>query len=343
MLVLLSLIGLAAITLVCISLLKTYYHLPPKELKRRARGGDPLAKGLYRAAAYGLSLKLLLWGLIGVASALFFVLLNRSVAAAWQAFIWSVVLIGAGFAWLPHGRVTRLSVRLANWLAPFVSLVLQYVHPLLDRLGSFIRKYRPVRIHTGLYQKDDLVELISRQQVQADNRIAAQELQIALHALTFGDKSVRDYLTPRRIVKMVSAADTVGPILMGELHGSGHSRFPVFQDKPENIVGTLYLRDMIEASTGGRVADIMSRRVYYVHEDRPLHDALQAFLKTKHHLFIVVNSFEEYVGIITIEDVLEQIIGRPIVDEFDQYDSLRAVAQRQAAAEHAGHGNKVVE
>lgn len=343
MLVFLYLIGLAALTLLGISLQKTYYQVPPKELKRRARSGDPLAKGLYRVVAYGMSLKLLLWGLIGISSALFFVLLTSSVASTWQAFVWSALLIGAGFAWLPHGRVTQLGTRLAAWLTPVVALALQYTHPLLDRVAGFIRRHRPVRLHTGLYQKDDLVELIQNQQVQADNRIAAEELQIALHALTFGDKNIRDHLTPRRVVKMVSAADTVGPILMGELHGSGHSRFPVFQDTPENIVGTLYLRDMIEASSGGRVRDIMSKRVYYVHEDRPLYDALQAFLRTKHHLFIVVNAFEEYVGVVTIEDVLEQIIGKPIVDEFDQYDSLRAVAQRQAAKERTDRSDKMVE
>jgi Mg2+/Co2+ transporter CorC len=50
-----------------------------------------------------------------------------------------------------------------------------------------------------------------------------------------------------------------------------------------------------------------------------------------------VNDFEEYVGILTMEDVLEQIIGKPIVDEFDQYDDLRAVAAKTAQVEHKAH------
>jgi CBS domain containing-hemolysin-like protein len=52
---------------------------------------------------------------------------------------------------------------------------------------------------------------------------------------------------------------------------------------------------------------------------------------------IVVNSFEEYIGIVTIEDVLEQIVGKQIVDEFDQYDDLRAVAAKAAAKDHKKH------
>ncbi|QQS69160.1 CBS domain-containing protein [Candidatus Saccharibacteria bacterium] len=79
----------------------------------------------------------------------------------------------------------------------------------------------------------------------------------------------------------------------------------------------------------------MRRKVTYVHEDFTLYQTLQAFIKTKQHLFIVVNSFEEYVGIITIEDVLERVIGKLIVDEFDRYDDLRAVAAAAAKKDHA--------
>nr|MBP7806933.1 CBS domain-containing protein [Candidatus Saccharibacteria bacterium] len=74
--------------------------------------------------------------------------------------------------------------------------------------------------------------------------------------------------------------------------------------------------------------------VLYLHESQNLYEALTAMLKTKHHLFIVVNSFEVLVGIITLEDVIEQIIGKPIIDEFDEYDDLRAVAARQAQTIH---------
>ncbi len=59
--------------------------------------------------------------------------------------------------------------------------------------------------------------------------------------------------------------------------------------------------------------------------------------KTHRQLYVVVNSFEEYVGIITIEDILETILGTSIIDEFDQYDDLRAVAARAAKKDHKNH------
>ncbi len=338
---LLFIIFLAGVTLLSISLQKTYNQVSPKELKRRARQQDPWAKVLYRAAAYGVSLRILLWLFIGLSGGAFFVTLARYVDSTFLAVVGSAVLIWFGFLWLPESRVTRFSSRFAATVTPALELLLRYVHPVFGRIGSFIERHRPVRIHTGLYQKDDLVDLINQQQVQIDNRITQEELELASHALVFGDKLVRDHLTPRRVVKMVSVGDSIGPVLMGELHNSGHSRFPVFQDKTDEIVGTLYLRDLVDVKKGGYVRDVMKSTVYYVHEERPLHDALQAFLKTKHHLFIVVNSFEEYVGVITIEDVLEQIIGKPIIDEFDQYDDMRAVARRHAAEDSKNRENVV--
>jgi len=124
---------------------------------------------------------------------------------------------------------------------------------------------------------------------------------------------------------------------MSDLHTSGLSRFPVYDGKKDNIVGILYLHDLVGTKRTGTVQGIMSTKLTYVHEDFSLYQTLQAFIKTKQHLFVVVNSFEEFVGIITIEDVLEQMIGKLIVDEFDKYDDLRSVAAAAAKKEHHEH------
>ena len=81
----------------------------------------------------------------------------------------------------------------------------------------------------------------------------------------------------------------------------------------------------------------MRHDVYYINEQQTLDHALQAFIKTKHHLFIVVNEFEDVVGVLSAEDVIEQIIGKPMLDEFDQYDDLREVAKRTARQKHDAH------
>jgi CBS domain containing-hemolysin-like protein len=121
---------------------------------------------------------------------------------------------------------------------------------------------------------------------------------------------------------------------MTELHESGFSRFPVYDQSQNDIVGMLMLRNLINAKHGGTVKDYCKKDLQYIHEDQDLYSALAAMLKTQQHLFIVVNSFEEYVGVIGLEDVLEQLIGLQIVDEFDSHDNMREVAARMAQFEH---------
>lgn len=328
---------LAVLSLLFISLQRGYRSLPAKELKKRAREGDEIAIGLYRAVGYGHSLHSILWLLVISSCSLLFV----SVAAGmpfWIASLVTASIIFLGFVWLPVRQTNRINTRFAHLMAPVFAGLLNYLHPLLDRIHGFVRRHMPLTLHTGLYDKTDLIDLLERQQVQADSRIAKEELDIAYNALIAGEKLVRDIMIPRRVVSMINADEPVGPILLTEVHGSGHSRYPVYDGKKDNIVGTVYLRDLMRAKEGGRVSDVMRPGdVCYIHEEQSVVEALQAILKTRRHLFIVVNSFEEYVGVITIEDVLENIIGRPIVDEFDRYEDLRAVAARDARKEHKEH------
>jgi CBS domain containing-hemolysin-like protein len=327
---------LGGLTLLAISLQRTYGHVPEKELKRRARSGDSFAEGLHRAAAYGASLRALLWLLVVVFAAVFFMYVSRH-TATWFALTAIGLVVWFGFVWLPANEASKASTWLAMRIAPLFAWILQWLHPILNGMASLLRRYRPVRVHTGIYDKYDLIQLFERQEVQADNRIDKATLEITRHALAFGDKAVEDILTPRRVVKSVNVEETVGPVLMTELHASGFSRFPVYEGKQNNMVGVLYLRDLVNAKSGGLIRKIMHPQVCFVHEDQSLHEALQAILKTHQHLYVVVNSFEEYVGVVTIEDILEEIVGKQIIDEFDQYEDMRAVAAIHAQKDHQNH------
>lgn len=332
----LGIIVLAALTLLMISLQRSYGSLPLRELRKRARGGDMVAATLFKAAAYGSSLRALLWALIiGFGSLLFLVVSKET--ATWFALVTIGFVLWFGFVWLPAHEATRVGVWLAQRLAPLFAKLLEHVDPLLKKISRFSTKHRPVSVHTGLYDVEDLQDLFARQKVQSDSRINQDVLSIVEQALSFGDKKVSDIVVPRRVVKTVSAEDTIGPLLLDDLHKSGYSRFPVFEGNQTNVVGVLFLKRAVRAKAGGSIRKSMNTQVCYIHEDQPLTEALAAILKTHQQLFIVINSFEEYVGIVTIEDVLEAAIGKQIVDEFDEYENLRAVAAKMAAKEHAQH------
>jgi len=326
----------AALLLIDLALLKTYQHVPALELKRLARRGDATAAIFYKPVAYGVSLQILLWFVAGLALAGSVLLIAHSVPGL-VAFLLVVLLVWVSFVWIPAGKLTKGGLWAARRAAPVIAWILERIHPLLARASAFVRSHRPVTIHTGLYQKSDLADLLIKQKNQIDNRIAPGEIDLLTHALSFGDKLVLDVLIPKRVVVSVNAEEAIGPSLMDELHKSGHSRFPVYEGKRDNVVGILYLRDLITTKKTGKVKDLMKSRLSYVHEDFTLYQTLQAFITTKQHLFLVVNSFEEFTGIITIEDVIEQIVGKVIVDEFDNYDDLRAVAVKAAQKEHVEH------
>ncbi len=327
---------LMLVALVIIALNRTYRVYPFTELKRQARSGDPLAKALFRANAYGANLEFLLWVVIIIVLVVSFALLDKIVPAI-LAFILEVGMVGLGLLFIPSANLTRIGTYLVLWTTPVVVWGLEISRPVLDRLGKFAHNYQQITVHTGLFERDDLLALLDRQKDQPDSRIPHEELDLLIHALTFGEKSVYDCMVPRREVRTVSAEESISPVVIRELHDSGYSRFPVHGEKNEQFIGTLYLKDLINLKATGKVKDVMEHAVYYVHEEYPLEQALHAFLKTKHHLFIVVNRFEEYVGIITIEDVLEQILGCKIIDEFDAYDDLRSVAADHARHEHKTH------
>lgn len=327
----------AAASVSLVAVYRVYGHTSLKELKRRARQGDELAALLYRPASYGLSNAVFLVSLAVVSGYIALALLNAALGS-WLTGLVVIVLGLAGAVFVQsNGGANRVSVWLARRLSPAIGWLLERLHPLFNRAAHIIRRILPVRIHTGVYDKEDLAQLLEAQKTQPYNRIDAGEIELLIHALQFGDKTVEQTLVPKRIVKTVSQQDTIAPVLLGELHGTGHSRFPVYDGKKDNIVGVLYLRDLLDTKQSGSVSSFMRTPVRYIHEEATLYEALQIFLKTKQHLFVVVNSFEEYVGILTIEDVLEQVIGSQIVDEFDQHDDLRAVAARIAQDEHKAH------
>ncbi|HSH18539.1 MAG TPA: CBS domain-containing protein [Candidatus Saccharimonadales bacterium] len=329
---------LLGIALFGILMRKTYDYMPYKELKRQARQDDPVAKQLYRAVAYGADLRLLLWAVIGLSAAGGFVLFV-AVAPPLLAFMAVAGLLWYGFVWMPAAPISSIGARMVVAVTPLVAKVLGLSHPLLNWVTRITEPKRAGMYHTGLYEREDLIAFLELQREMADSRIDDAEIDMAIHALTFGDRLVHEVMIPKRAVKMVRADETVGPILMDELHDSGYSRFPVYERQQDTISGILYLRDLLGIRHGDRVHAVMRRDVYYVHEDQDLYHVLHAFMKTKHHLFIVVNSFEEFVGIVTIEDVLEQVIGAKIEerieDEFNRYDDPRAVAAAQEAK--AGH------
>lgn len=221
--------------------------------------------------------------------------------------------------------LARLAEQQSRRLEPYMLRVTHTLRPVL-RILADSRVLGGGAVAT-FYSKDELLAEIEQDQ----QALSKDEKLLLRQALMYQDMLVRDIMTPRSVVITVDANDTMGPLLLDRLHKSGHSRFPAVHGDIDHVMGVLYMHDLVPLDPKvKKVSDAMSGKVFYVHQDKPLDHVLQAFLRTKHHLFMVVNEFEEIMGVVSIEDVLEAIIGRKIVDEFDQYEDLRAVAKLAA-------------
>ncbi len=305
---------------------KTYYFVPLHELKRRAEHDEPLAKRLYPAVAYGGSLRILLWLYTGLMSAASIILLAR-LLPIWASLLVVGPLLWIAFSWLPASRVTQVGVRLTTIVTPIIVWLLDHLQPLLGRGSALAQKHTAATQHTGLFERSDLVELIEQQHHQTDSRFSDQELDIARRALNFSEYKVHDVLVPRKAVKTVLARDTVGPVLIDELHKNKQGYALVRETPKGDFVGSLAFKQLGLGSSG-QVQNVMDKDIFYVHENDPLSQALHAFFSTHQPFFVVVNSADEYVGIITVEGMLRQLLGEVPGDGFEDHHDAAAVARR---------------
>jgi CBS domain containing-hemolysin-like protein len=327
MLSLLSAIVLLMLALLAVILRKAYSMVPLHELKRQASAGNQLAKQLYAAVAFGPSLRLLLWVVLALSSAGAFVLLAGSLAPLVAVLVVAVVLWLA-FSWLPDTRVSSWSTRITATVTPTVVAILHTTDPVLRRIAGPFQKHQ-LPSHSGLYELEDMLDLLDLQSRQPDSRITTEQIDLIRNVLTFGSQKVRDVLRPRSTVKTVALNDAIGPVLLDELHASGQTVFPVKKTpRSKDVVASLHIDDVGLHSTG-LVEDYVAQGVTYIHESDSLADALHVFYQTKRQLFVVINSFEEYVGVLTLEDILHTIVGRPLPDEeLGSHDDSATVAAR---------------
>ncbi|HEX8763344.1 MAG TPA: CBS domain-containing protein [Candidatus Saccharimonadales bacterium] len=308
-----------------LALQRLYSALPVKELKRLAARGDSLATPLYRVAVYGAAARLLLWAVIVIGFSLGLALLLPNLAL-WLSVLVVMALSISMFVLLPSLQLTQNSAHLAVWFAPTMVAILSRAHGLLDSLGHKLTRLRSLLDHSRLYEKEDLLNLLAAQKQQADNRISPQDLEIAQRAMQFGDRRAADIARPRSDAHLVSADETVGPLLLDQLHKQQLSSFLVYKDTKENIVGSLAMSDAIRARQGGRVFDLVKGDLAFVHEDFSLPEVLTAMQKTGQRLVIVINSFEEFVGIITFEQLLTELLGESTGVVTPNYGNRQLVA-----------------
>lgn len=294
------------------------------ELQRRSKKGDKKADIYLRQRKF-------LCDIISLQRVLASLLLVILTVISVNLFHWTIGLISSMIIALEIGAVARISLwqKYSQHLYEKYELQILAIIERHQLLFSLIRSVSPtVNDSRVVESKDELLEIVAR----SSRVFSANEKKLINSGLKFNDIRVESMMTPRSIIEAVPVDEFLGPLVLDDLHKKGYSRFPVIQGDIDHIVGMLRIQDLltIDRKSKSHLAEkVMSRDVYYIDKDQTLSYALTAFLKTEHHLFIVINELRETVGLLSLGDVMEELLGRKIDNEFDYDEDSRKVIERK--------------
>jgi len=305
-----------------------------RSLQQRGKRGQTAAKlaqdpnRFFSAVQIGVTVATLLSGAFGAATLvgdLKTTLISHHVTAGWATAIAFIVVTGLiSFFTLVLGELSpkRLALQRPEPIALFAA-------PLLDRISVLAR---PVvwllslstnlvvrllggdpNVGRGVITEEELRDLVTGTQA-----LSADERDIVREVFDAGKRQLREVLVPRTEVEFIAAAtplDRAAKIAAA----SPHSRFPIYQESYDDVIGFIHVRDLLDPDRAGRqvpVGDI-SRPVKQLPTSKRVLSALSEMRRDRAHLAIVVDEYGGTAGIVTLEDLVEELVGE-IRDEYDR-------------------------
>lgn len=226
-----------------------------------------------------------------------------------------------------------LGIRFADSVAGSLSFLINAHSILLMPVtGLFkIMNSAIVGIPNAEESRDEISELV--ESAHEEGAIEPSEYRILKNIMHFSEILVSDVMTPRTVAFSCAADRTVDEVLnLPEL--MMYSRFPIWEGDSvdDGIIGYVMSKDIFLAALkgkGGVTIRDFNREIYFIPENAELDTALERFLNRRQHMFMVVDEYGGIEGLITMEDVLETMLGVEIVDEVDKFVDLRQLAKQR--------------
>lgn len=227
-------------------------------------------------------------------------------------------------------------------VAPFIALIIPIFSPVVRLVRALVRG---ILYLFGVRTDPDSKFLALREEIagaialgHSEGAVEKEDRDRLLGALDLNDRTVEEIMRHRREVEMINAEKAPGEIL-SQVLASPHTRLPVYRGDDENILGVVHAKDLLREvdkllrSGSGRIAKLtdldilkVAMKPYFVPETTPLDEQMRQFLKRRTHFALVVDEYGALRGLITLEDILEEIVGE-IRDEFDVVEKDHALAQ----------------
>jgi magnesium and cobalt exporter, CNNM family len=218
-------------------------------------------------------------------------------------------------------RVVGPIETLSRITRPLVALLTGTTNAVLRLVGSHRQANLPSITHAEILAMVEAAE--------DEGVVETAEAELVEEALEFGRILVRSVMVPRVDVRAIEGAATLGAAV-DLFFSTGYSRLPVFRETPDDILGILHIKDAFrllwtdKEAAAKPVAESI-RPAYFVPESKPIDELLQELRARSTHIAIIVDEYGGMAGLVTLEDLLEELVGE-ITDEFDPgYEPLREV------------------
>ena len=265
-----------------------------------------------------------------LATALFTRMFGESGVALATLVMTLLVLIFAEV--LPKTYAITNSERAAAAVAGPIAVVVMLFAPVVSAVRFLVRGLLKL---FGVQVDPDSHILAVREEIagtlqlgHSEGLVEKEDRDRILGALDLGDRAVEEIMLHRSKIQMIDAGDDPQSILKQCLD-SPYTRMPVYRDEPDNIIGVVHAKDLLRAiydkvgeASGDltaldrfRITDV-AKPAYFIPETTTLDDQMRQFLKMRSHFALVVDEYGSLRGLITLEDILEEIVGE-ITDEFD--------------------------
>lgn len=292
--------------------------LDTQSLRRRAKHGDENAAVIYPVREKGnLLLTTLLLGNVAVNTTLSIFL--GSIASGIVAGIIATSLIVVFGEIVPQAVISRYALWFGAKTIWFTRGVIILLYPIAFPISVILDRVLGSELPTT-YSHKELMDIISEHEDSEHSAIDADEERIMHGALQFSRRRVREVMTPIDLVVSFNEDQRLNDAFFEMVNDSGYSRLPIYSGDPNNIVGILYVKDLLvedEHITIKETEEALERDFLAVRPIDPLDNVLAKMLKTRNHLAIVKNRSSVFVGVISLEDIIEEILQQEIVDEDD--------------------------
>lgn len=301
--------------------------LNKNELQRKISIGNSDAEKVYAVRKRGnLLLCTLLLGNVGVNSTLAIFLGN--IASGIMAGLIATGLIVVFGEIIPQATFARYALSIGAktaWLVKiFIFILLPVCWPLAWILDKTLGEEMP-----SVYSKQELMKIVEEHEDLKESEVDADEERIIKGALSYSDKSVEKVMTPRTVVYALKAKSILDEKLINKIKGKGFTRIPVYEKTIDNVVGVLNIKDLINIKIGTKISDIYRKEnTLTVNSDVKLDIMLNKFIKTKTHIAFIKDEYNGLKGVITLEDIIEEIIKQEIVDETDKVADMQQKARK---------------